>query len=105
MADPGILNSNLSPVKANGEVLLRSAASFAMRGRTMAPVSINLLFHTLTPAAICNGLQDFSELIAQVDRDDGRRRFVSSQAVVVAGACHRKPQKILMLIYSSDHCC
>ena len=39
--DPGILNSNLFPVKANGEVRLRSVESLGNLGRTVAPIFIN----------------------------------------------------------------
>ena len=39
--DPGILNSNLFPVNANGEVRLRSVESLGNLGRTVAPIFIN----------------------------------------------------------------
>ena len=39
--DPGILNSNLFPVNANGEVRLRSVESLGNFGRTVAPIFIN----------------------------------------------------------------
>ena len=38
--DPHERNSNLLPVKANGEVLLRSVESFGIAGRTSAPIVI-----------------------------------------------------------------
>ena len=37
--DPSILNSNLLPVNANGEVRLRSVESFAIGGRVEIPSS------------------------------------------------------------------
>ena len=36
-AEPTILNSNLLPVKANGEVLFRSVVSLVNGGRTLTP--------------------------------------------------------------------
>ena len=37
-AEPSIRNSNLLPVKANGEVRLRSVVSFGNFGRTWTPI-------------------------------------------------------------------
>ena len=42
-AEPGIRNSNLLPVKANGEVRLRSVVSLLNLGRTSTPRSIFIL--------------------------------------------------------------
>ena len=39
--EPGIRNSNLLPVKANGEVLLRSVRSLGKRGSTLTPMVIS----------------------------------------------------------------
>ena len=38
--EPGMRNSNLLPVKANGDVLLRSVVSFGKFGRASTPTSI-----------------------------------------------------------------
>ena len=45
-----------------------------------------------------DGLEDGGQFIAQKNRNDGRRRFVRAQSVVVARGCHGKPQKILIVI-------
>ena len=39
-AEPQERNSNLLPVKANGEVLLRSVESFGIAGRRSTPIFI-----------------------------------------------------------------
>ena len=41
-ADPSILNSNLLPVNANGEVLFLSVVSLKNLGNTRTPISIGL---------------------------------------------------------------
>ena len=41
--EPGILNSNLLPVNAKGDVLFLSVVSFAKVGSTLTPTSINIL--------------------------------------------------------------
>ena len=38
--EPGARNSNLLPVKANGDVRLRSVASFGIAGRVSTPICI-----------------------------------------------------------------
>ena len=41
--EPGMRNSNLLPVKANGEVRLRSELSCGIAGRAETPMSISFL--------------------------------------------------------------
>ncbi len=41
--EPTLRNSNLFPVKANGEVRLRSVVSRGKRGRTSVPTSMKAL--------------------------------------------------------------
>ena len=49
-----------------------------------------------------DGIQDSSQFIAQEHGYDGRRRLIGPQPVVVAGACHRNPQQILVFVYRLD---
>ena len=51
--EPGARNSNLLPVNANGEVRLRSVASFGMAGSVSTPIII-------VPFASCLALFGFS---------------------------------------------
>src|SRR5512133_3376563 len=52
--DPSILNSNLLPVKANGEVLFLSVASLASAGSVVTPILISAFFEDdfVVPATI-----------------------------------------------------
>ena len=50
-----------------------------------------------------NGLQNRSQLVAQEHRDDGGRRLVSAQPVIVARAGDRDAQQILMFVHRLDH--
>ena len=52
--------------------------------------------------AFDDGLNDRTQLIAQEDRDDGRRRFVRAQAVVVACGGYRHAQQFLIFIHRFD---
>ena len=49
-----------------------------------------------------NGLQHPGEFCAQEDADDGRRRFVGSQTVIVACAGHGATQHVLIFIDTFD---
>ena len=48
------------------------------------------------------GIHDSLQFIAQEDGDDGRRRFIASQTVIVSGAGHRDTQKIRIVIHCLD---
>ena len=95
-------NSNLLPVKAKGMVRLRSPASRGQLGQDAGAE-----FHE---AALLGGggralfelLDDVVELVAQVDRDDGRRGFVGAEAVIVAGGGDGDAEQAGVLIDGAD---
>ncbi len=51
-----------------------------------------------------NAVENFGEFAAQKDTDDGGRRFVGSQPVVVAGRGHADAQQVLVLVDGFDDC-
>ena len=100
---PTARNSNRLPVKANGLVRLRSPASFGSGGSTSTPtVSVPALQRRLR-AALLDLLEHVGELIAEEDRDDRRRGFVRTQAMIVAGRGHDGPQQALVLVHGANH--
>ena len=54
--EPTILNSNLLPVNAKGDVLFLSVVSFGRIGKVKTPISIVLQFplFLVTPVSICS---------------------------------------------------
>ena len=44
--------------------------------------------------AFCNLFQDFGQLLAQKDGDNGRRRFIGAETVIVARGCAGRPQDV-----------
>ena len=82
--EPTMRNSNLLPVKAKGEVRLRSVVSLGSEGSELVPrfMMPPALLLVAPPASIWSRIS--VKLFAQEDRDDGRRSFIGAQAVVVA---------------------
>ena len=95
--EPTARNSNLLPVKANGEVRLRSPASLGSGGSTLTPVSNMPPCLLRLGAALFDLLEDVVELIAEEDRDDRRRGFVGAEAVIVVGRRDRQTQDLAVL--------
>ncbi len=86
--EPTMRNSNLLPVKANGEVRLRSVASLLRTGSVETPVDPSWP-PALQPAAVPvlhDLLHNILELIAEEDGDNGGRRLVRAEAVVISDA-------------------
>ena len=100
--EPTARNSNLLPVKANGLVRLRSPASRGSFGRTETPIFIVAALLADLGAALFDLLEDVLELVAQEDRDDGRRGLVGAQPVVVAGDGDGHPQQVAVLVRRPD---
>ena len=64
---------------------------------------LHFLFgYALVIFALNDGIQDGGQFIAQEHGHNGRRRLIGPQPVVVAGACHRNPQQILVFVYRLD---
>ena len=100
--EPTARNSNLLPVKANGLVRLRSPAWRGNVGRTGVPRPRS---RTLALGRLALGrdlLEDVGELVAEEDRDDGRRRFVGAQAVVVGRRRDRGAEQVLVRVDRLD---
>ena len=101
--EPTARNSKRLPVKANGLVRLRSPASFGSGGSTSTPtVSVPLPLDDFGAARL-DLLEDIGQLLAQEDRDDGRRGLVGAEAVIVAGMGHDGPQQARVLMHGPDH--
>ncbi len=66
-----------------------------------ADLHLHLLFCVVH--CIClNRVQNALKLIAQKHGNDGRRRFIRTKAVIVAGRCNRDTQQILIFVHSLD---
>ena len=97
-------NSNLLPVNANGLVRLRSPASRGSFGRTPTPVSRmppDFVVLALPAFSICSKMS--VSMVAEEDRDDGRRRFVRTEAVVVSSARDRVAEQALELVDGAEY--
>ncbi len=98
--EPTIRNSNLLPVKAKGEVRLRSVASFLMTGTVDTPVVQLAGGQQLDGVGVGDDLADHVvQLVAQEDGDDGGRRLLGTQAVLVAGVGGGAAQQVGVLIH------
>ena len=53
-------------------------------------------------AALGDLVEDVGQLVAQEDRDDGRRGLVGAEPVVVARRGHRRPQQAAVLVDGAD---
>ena len=62
----------------------------------------SLLFRAHIGGIALNGVQHGGQLIAQEDRDDGGRRLVASQPVVVSGRGNGGSQKSLIVVHRLD---
>ncbi len=95
-------NSNLLPVKANGDVRLRSPASRGSLGSTDTPMSRS------PPALVDRApsrfdlLEDVGQHVAEEDRQDRRRRFVGAEPMIVAGAGDAHAQQALPRVHRAD---
>ena len=59
-------------------------------------------FRAAVGSVVFDGVQHGGELVAQEDGNDGGRRFVGAQTVIVAGGGYRQPQQILIVVYGLD---
>ena len=89
--EPSIRNSNLLPVKAMGEVRLRSVLSWGMAGSTVHADLQGALAGVLVLGALDDGIHHTAQLVAQEDGEHGGRRLLGAQTVVVAGEGHGGP--------------
>ena len=100
--EPGIRNSNLLPVKATGEVRLRSVVSCGMEGSTSTPMRSVLRSVVGIVALTDDGVDDALQLVAEEDGDDGRRRFLRAETVIVAREGDGAAQQLLILVHALD---
>ena len=99
---PTARNSNLLPVKANGLVRLRSPASLRqLRQHRDADLHEAALLGALR-LALLELIDDVLQLVAEEDRDDGRRGFVGAEAVIVGGAGDGDAQQLGILGHGAD---
>ena len=52
--------------------------------------------------SLLNRAKHGGQLISEENRDDSRRRLVSSKPVIVAGTCHGYPHQICIFVHSLD---
>ena len=100
--EPTARNSNLLPVKANGMVRLRSPASRGSFGSTLTPISMNPPCLRALQVGPLELVHHVLKLIAEEDRDDGRRGLVGAEAVIVAGAGDRDAEQFRILGHGAD---
>ncbi len=95
-------NSNLLPVKANGDVRLRSPASRGSCGSTETPMSRTppALVDRALPLSSCSKI--VGEHVAKEDRQDRRRRFVGAEPMIVAGAGDAHAEQPLPRVHRTD---
>jgi hypothetical protein len=101
--EPTARNSNLLPVKANGEVRLRSLVCFGICGRVVAPSSRRAALHRLLRVARLELVEDVGQHVAEEDRHDRRRSLVGAEAMVIGRARDRAAQQLRMHIHRADH--
>ena len=83
--EPTIRNSNLLPVNANGDVLLRSVASFARSGSVLTPVSSLPPFRLCVASPVLISCANYIfQLLAKENRNNCRRCLVCSQSVIIS---------------------
>ena len=90
------------PVKANGEVRLRSVASRGRPGSDETPRSSEPPSLDCDAAPLLELLDDVHELRAQEDGHDRRRRLVGAQAVVVARVGDGRAQQVRVHVDAAD---
>ena len=96
--EPGIRNSNLLPVKAKGEVRLRSVVSLGNFGQYMDADLHQLFLLAAVGSVGLYGVKDRGQLIAEEHGDDSGRRFVCAETVVVAGGGDGDAEQILIIV-------
>jgi len=100
---PNARNSNLLPVKANGEVRFLSLWSRMNLGSRPTPRSNKSFFLVLVSFAAFDGVDDLGELLAQIHADDCGRGLVGAEPVLVARERHGSAQKVGVLIHRLDN--
>ena len=89
------------PVNANGLVRLRSVVSVSTSGSVDAQIHRDGL-RILVRRVLDQGVDDGIELVTQEDGDDGGRRFVAAEAMIVARGSDGHAQKLLVAIDRFD---
>ena len=101
--EPTARNSNLLPVKANGDVRLRSPEwRGSSRQRPGAEVERAALERALGQPLL-HLVEDVGEHVAEEDRDDRRRRLVGAEPVIVAGGGNAGAQQVGVDVHGADH--
>ena len=90
---PSIRNSNLLPVKAMGEVRFRSVLSWGWPAGVHADLQ-RPPAGLLELRALDDGVHHGGELISQENGEDGGRRLLGAQPVVVAGEGDGGPEEV-----------
>ena len=90
------------PVKANGEVRLRSVASVGRTGSEVTPELERAALLRRRRGALLELLDDVLELRAEEDRHDRRRRLVGAEAMVVAGVGDARPEQVGVDVHAAD---
>ena len=102
MLEPSARNSNLLPVKANGEVRLRSPPCIGSGGSTDAPSSRYGLRRRRVARAPLDRVEDLLQLGAEEDRDDRRRRLVGARGGGPGRRGDRRAQQLLVVVDGLD---
>ena len=101
--EPSTRNSNLLPVKANGEVRLRSPpCQRQAREHGGAHLEVGLRRRRVAGAGL-DRVEGLLQLGAEEDRDDRRRGLVGAEAVVLAGVGDRRAQQLLVRVDGLHH--
>ena len=103
--EPAARNSNLLPVKANGEVRLRSVLSLSRSGICWIPRAMVAGESRIAEGAyLCQCIGDLGQLLTEEDTDDGRRCFVCTQSKVIAVGCNGASKQICVSVNPKYNC-
>ena len=104
-SEPTARNSKRLPVKAKGEVRLRSVLSMSRLGN-LGYVELHALLaghvEQVVLVALLDVVEKFAELLAQERRDDGRGSLVGAQSVGVGGAHYRGLEQSVVLVNAHE---
>ena len=96
-------NSNLLPVKAKGEVLLRSVVSRLNFGSTSTPSFHLRLLRFPVWGVVFNRLEYRIQFVSEKDGNHSGRRFIRSQPVIVSRGGYGNAQQILIIVHRLDY--
>ena len=102
--EPSMRNSNLLPVKANGDVRLRSLVSWKNFGRLCTSIFRLALLLFSVFLVVDEILDAFFQIMSDEDRQHGRRSLMSAQTMIISGTGGRNTQQFRIFVHCLDDC-